>query len=80
MEAGVSQTFRQRQALRELVRIIRVGQCQACVWWNAHALDRARTDLAKAYSALDAARADLVIHDHAGHQQREVPAFLRKPA
>ncbi len=66
-------------AIRELLRSLRLTQTAISVWHCERSVARARTDLARALAAHDAARADLAI---AAHEARgpEVPEYLRKGA
>lgn len=62
-------------AIRELLRLIRVGQCRLSVAYHLHDLERAKSGLAKSYDALDRAEAELAIHS--GEPTIEPPMFLR---
>ena len=67
---------RQVIALRELLRLMRVGQARLSVAYHLQDLERAKTGLAKSYAALDRAEAELAIHD--AEPARVIPSFLLK--
>ena len=62
-------------ALRELLRLMRVGQARLSVAYHLQDLERAKTGLAKSFAALDRAEADLTIHNNA--PTVDPPTFLR---
>lgn len=48
---------------RELARLVRYAQARAAVRWHLWHLERERIALAKAYDAVDRARAELLQHE-----------------
>jgi hypothetical protein len=63
------------KAFAELLYLMRIGQCRASVAYYLHDIERAKEGLARAYNALDAANANLAIHDTG---PRPIPRFLLK--
>jgi hypothetical protein len=63
----------------ELLRAIRYAQAGIAVQYLQWDIERRKRALAKAFNALDAARADLVVHEYPlRDSEREVPPYLRK--
>ena len=63
-------------ALADFLRLLRYAQARMAVAYHHRDLERARSGLAKAYSAHDAALADLRAHEGAATIPPEPPQFL----
>lgn len=63
-------------AIADFLRLVRYAQARMSVAYHHRDLERARSGLAKAYAAHDAALADLRAHEGAATIPPEPPRFL----
>ena len=61
---------------REMLRILRAAQCRLSVAYHLQDLERAKEGLARSFAALDAAEAEVMIHDQAERSDNAPPIYL----